>query len=112
MISYDSSWNFVFSALCFRRSSEIIQPHPPRGQPTLDKVRAREWGREVIVTKDANQFPGKVRAREWGREGEWGKGGTGNMVDNVGEIRRFTQISADFLGRRFLILGAHFQSDP
>ena len=27
-------------------------------------------------------------------------------------IRRFTQIGADFLGRSFLVLGAHFQSEP
>ena len=27
-------------------------------------------------------------------------------------IRRFTQIGADFLGRSFLVLGAHFQSKP
>ena len=45
MFLHDFLWFFLefrFSALCFRRGSEIIQPHPPRGQTTLDMVRARE----------------------------------------------------------------------
>jgi len=57
-------------ALCFRRGLEIIQPHPPRGQPTSDMVRVRkaetgdrvhsaiqqEKTKDTITTRTAREF--------------------------------------------------------